>query len=451
MTTPRYRNGCTAGSQDCGKAAAWAPASAAWFVNFNNGDVNDNNLDNEGWALAVRPAGKFQGELEEVFHALYRAWQQARRHKVPSWGQMQFEARLTDNLLALARQIVGGTWSPRRSTSFMAVKPKAREIHAPHFADRVAHHWLIAQLEPVYARVFIHDAYAGRRGKGVHAAVERAQQFMREVESGQSGGWYLQLDIHNFFNTVPRAILWQLLKRRMQRAGLPRRSMQVAHALLRRSPLHARVDYRGTAAEYALVPPHKRLKNAPAGCGMPSGNYPSQFLAEVLMNELDQFCKHQLKVRRYIRFVDDFVLFHESREQLQAWLARIERFLGETLHLGLKSEIRLRRLTDGLDFLGYVVFPTHRLARRRVVGNARAALAAWEAAHVRGRTLQGTPEDFRLIQARASSYFGHLKHANAWRLRRALHRRFPWLAAAMQPRRFAHRLEGHQVTVWRQA
>ncbi len=451
MTTPRYHHGCAAGSQDCGNAAAWAPASAAWFVNFNNGNVNDNNLDNEGWALAVRPAGKFQEELEEVFHALYRAWQQARRHKVPSWGQMQFEARLTDNLLALARQIVGRTWKPRRSTSFMAVKPKVREIHAPHFADRIVHHWLVAQLERVYARVFIHDAYAGRKGKGVHAGVERAQQFMREVESGQGGGWYLQLDIHNFFNTVPRDILWQLLKRRMQRAGMPRTSMEVAHALLRHSHLRAGVDYRGTDAEYALVPAHKRLKNAPAGCGIPSGNYSSQFLAEVLMNELDQFCKHHLKVRRYLRFVDDFVLLHESREQLLAWQAEIERFLGERLRLGLKQEVRLRRLTDGLDFLGYVVFPTHRLARRRVVANARAALAAWEAAHVRKHTLHGTPADFRLIQARASSYLGHIKHANAWRLRRALHRRFPWLADAVTPRRWSHRLEGRHLAIRRTA
>ena len=449
MTTPRYHNGCTAGSQDRGKAAAWAPASAAWWVNMNNGNVNDNNLDNDGWALAVRSAGKFQGELEWVFDGLYSAWKTARRHKVPSRGQMQFETRLIDNLLALARHIVAGTWEPRRATSFMAIKPKAREIHAPHFADRVVHHWLIAQLEPVYARVFIHDTYAGRVGKGVHAAVNRAQQFMRQIESGQGGGWYLQLDVANFFNTVPRAVLWRLLKRRMQRAGLSPQIMQVAHALLRRSPLHAGVDYRGTAEQYALVPPHKRLCNAPAGLGMPSGNYSSQFLAEVLLNELDQFCKHVLKVERYERFVDDFVLFHHDQAQLEAWLIEIERFLSDELHLRLKSEIKLHRLTDGLDFLGYVVFPTHRLVRRRVVANARAALSAWEAAHVRPRTLHGTPADFRLIQARAGSYLGHLQHANAWRLRQQLHRRFPWLYDAIEPRRWSARLEGRHLNLKR--
>jgi len=450
MTTPRYPNGCTAGSQDRGNTAAWAPARACWWVNFNNGNVNNNDVDNNGFALAVRPAGKFHGELEPVFNELYGAWKNARKKKKPSAGQMHFEVRLIDNLVALARRIVAGTWEPSRSTSFMALKPKAREIHAPHFADRVVHHWLIAQLEPVYERVFIHDAYAGRKGKGVHAAVDRAQQFMREIQSGQGGGWYLQLDIHNFFNTMPRRILWDVLKPRMQRADLPCQTMRVAHALLRRSPLHAGVDYRGTEAQYALAPDHKRLKNAPPGRGIPSGNYSSQFLAEVLMNELDQFVKHRMKARRYLRFVDDFVLFHESRAQLEAWLVEIEQFLRDRLQLRLKPEIKLRRLSDGLDFLGYVVFPTHRLVRRRVVASARAALAAYEAAHVQLRTLQGTPADFRLIQARIGSYFGHLQHANAWRLRGSLHRRFPWLVDATRPRRWSHRMEGKQLSVRRE-
>jgi hypothetical protein len=447
MTTPRYPTGCPAGSQDRGNAAAWAPARAAWWVNLNNGNVNDNNLNNDGWALAVRPVGKFQGELEQVFHELYDAWKAARRHKVPSHGQMRFEARLIDNLLSLARSITAGTWEPGRSTSFMATKPKAREIHAPPFADRVVHHWLIAKLERLYARVFIADTYAGRKGKGVHAAVDRAQQFMRQVHSGQGGGWYLQLDIRNFFNTVPRAILWTLLKRRMQRAGLPRHAAQVGHALLRRPPLHAGVDYRGTAEQYALVPPHKRLKHAAPGHGMPSGNYSSQFLAEVLLNELDQFCKHQLKATRYLRFVDDFVLIHQSRAQLEAWQHAITRFLSDTLGLRLKADAPLRPLTEGLDFLGYVIYPTHRRVRRRVVANARAAFAAWEAAHVRRNTLRGTPAEFRLIQARAGSYFGHLQHANTRRLRHALQRRFPWLHTAAQPRRIDHRQEGRRLSI----
>jgi hypothetical protein len=310
---------------------------------------------------------------------------------------------------------------------------------------------VIAKLERIYEAVFIHDSYANRKGKGAHAAVARAQQFVRQVENGQGDGWYLQLDIHNFFNAIPRRILWAILKRRLVRAGLPRDALQVVHALLRRSPLHAGVDYRATPAQFALVPSHKRLDNAPAGRGLPIGNLSSQFFANVLLNELDQFVKHQLKAKRYVRYVDDFVLFHESRQQLERWLMEIQQFLRDKLQLRLKPDIRLRRLTDGLDFLGYVVFPTHTLARRRVVASARSALAAWESRHVRVATLHGTPADFRLVQALAASYAGHLKHANAWRLLVSLHRRFDWLKNATRSRHFPHHLEGCHVSIRRRA
>src|SRR6185437_10005969 len=105
----------------------------------------------------------------------------------------------------------------------------------------------------------------------------------------------------------------------------------------------------------ALVPPHKRLENAPEGCGIAIGNLSSQFFANVYLNELDQFVKHELRASRYMRYVDDFVLVHESRAQLMAWQDAIARFLGERLRLELKAEVRLRPLDSGIDFLGYVL------------------------------------------------------------------------------------------------
>ncbi|UYB52167.1 RNA-directed DNA polymerase [Xanthomonas sp. AM6] len=137
------------------------------------------------------------------------------------------------------------------------------------------------------------------------------------------------------------------------------------------------MQYRATGAERTQVPPHKRLENAPAGRGLPIGNLSSQFFANVYLDALDQFAKRELHAKRYLRYVDDFVLFHHDRAQLQRWQTQIEQFLSDQLSLGLKADIRLRRLTDGLDFLGYVIYPTHTLARRRVIGHARAAMAVW--------------------------------------------------------------------------
>ncbi|QDH70882.1 RNA-directed DNA polymerase [Marilutibacter alkalisoli] len=445
MTKPRYHHGCGAGSQAHGDAAEGS-FSAAWNVNFNNGNVNNNHRNNNGFALACRRAGEFQGEQAVDLQALYRAWRRARRQKVPSFNQLHFERDWMCGLLQLQRELQGGTWSPRPSTCFIATRPKAREIHAPDFADRVVHHWLVPQLEAIHEPAFIHDSYANRKGKGSHAAVRRAQAFARQVHSGQGDGWYLQLDISNFFNRIHRPTLWRLLRERMQRAGLPMPVQRATHALLRHSPLHAGVRYRATAAERAQVPAHKRLENAPPGRGLPIGNLSSQFFANVYLDRLDQFAKHILKAQRYLRYVDDFVFLHRDRGVLEQWLAQVERFIADELQLSLKPDIRLRRLTDGLDFLGYIIRPTHTLARRRVVAHARQALAEWEGTHVRGRTLRGTPDDFRQIRSRVASYTGHLQHASSHRLHTALRRRFPWIDAAARPRTYSHRLEGRSIT-----
>ncbi len=447
MTTPRYPHpGCAAWSQVYGEAAAWSSASA-WNVNFNNGNVNNNHRNNRGFALAVRRAGEFQGEAAVSLQALYQAWRRARRQKVPSHNQLRFDADWMCNLLQLQRELEAGSWEPRPSTCFIATRPKAREIHAPDFADRVVHHWLVPQLEAIYEPTFIHDSYANRVGKGSHAAVRRAQAFARQVHSGQGGGWYLQLDIHNFFNSIHRPTLWRMLRARMKRVATPAMVQRTAHALLRRSPLQAGAQMRATAEELALVPPHKQLANAGPGRGLPVGNLSSQFFANVYLDALDQFVKHELKARRYLRYVDDFVLFHQDREQLARWQVQIEAFLAAHLKLRLKPEIRLRRLEDGLDFLGYIIRPTHTLARARVVGHVRQALAEWEGQHVQGDRIRCTPAQLEHLQCRVASYGGHLRHARSHRLRAALHRRFPWLATALVRRRFPARDLGRAITL----
>ncbi len=415
--------------------AAWSPASA-WGVLFGSGHVLNDLRYYNGFALAVRRAGEFQGEVG--LQELYQAWRRARRQKVPSFNQLRFDHRWADGLLQLQRELRSGRWQPRPSTCFIATRPKAREIHAPDFADRVVHHWLVPQLESLWEPTFIHDSYANRKGRGSHAAVRRAQQFVRQVHSGQGGGWYLQLDVANFFNSIHRPTLWKMLRKRLQARRAPDVVLRATHALLRRSPLHAGVQYRATASERAQVPAHKQLRNAPAGRGLPIGNLSSQFFANVYLDALDQFVKHDLKAKRYLRYVDDFVLFHHDREQLEQWRGQIEQFLANRLGLRLKDDQRLRRLTDGLDFLGYVIHPTHTLARRRAVSHLHQALAEWEGQHVHGHQLRGTPADFRVIAARLASFGGHLRHASCHRLMSRVHARFPWLRSAALPRRFRH-------------
>jgi hypothetical protein len=411
---------------------AYSPGDYAWNVNFDNGNANWLNQDNDYFVRAVR-ASEYQDSAPN-FRALHAAWRRARRGKKPSPNQLSFDSQWIDGLLRLERELTIGTWQPGPTTCFIATAPKAREIHAPDFADRIVHHWIVPQLEAIYEPGFIFDSFSNRRGKGTHAAVTRLQGFMREVDSGQGGGFYLQLDIKNFFNRIHRPTLYAMLKARMERRGLPVECRHTVHALLRRSPLEAGVTFACTTAERARVPNHKRLDQAPAGCGIPIGNLSSQFFANVYLDRLDQFVKRTLSAPRFLRYVDDFVLVHRSREQLEAWQASIETFLREDLRLELKADVKLRPLTAGADFLGYVIFPTHKLVRRRVIGHCRTKLHAWRRRHVRDARIVAHRSDLEQLRSVCSSYGGHFSHANSWRLRSRFGREFPWLREALSKR-----------------
>lgn len=415
---------------------------ARWVVNFNNGNVNDNHQNNNACVRAVR-ASEYQCNETVSLRQLHDAWLKARSGKKPSSNQFAFDTNWASNLLQLQQSVNDCTWQPLPSTCFIAIRPKAREIHAPDFSDRVVHHWLVPQLEKLWEPAFIFDSYANRKGKGSHAAVARVQQFVRQVPNT----WYLQLDIHNFFNSIHRPTLWAMLKNKLVKAGASQQVMHATHALLKQHPLHHGATYRCSPAERAAVPMHKRLENSAAGCGLPIGNLSSQFFANVYLDTLDQFVKHTLKAKRYIRYVDDFVIFHPCKEQLEAWQTQIEQFIADKLQLKLKQDIRLQPISNGLDFLGYVVRPTHTLTRQRVVAHFNAALSGWECDHVANQTIKATPESLRQIRSVVASYLGHIKQANSQRLIRKLLNRYPWLPAVTANLKFDYRLENTLVSI----
>lgn len=426
MTTPRYLRLC-GGVRSARDSAC--PSGYAWNVNLGNGNSNRNNQSNHNHVRAVR-AGECHDSVS--FRDLHSAWREARRGKTPSLDQMGFEAQWMDNLLDIQRRLNNEHWFPMAPTCFIAQLPKAREIHAPTFADRVVHHLIVPELEAIYEPTFIHDSFSNRVGKGTHAAVARLRGFVRQVHSGQGGGHYLQLDIRNFFASIHRPTLWALLKPRMERAALPLVLKRAVHALLTWPIQRTGVNYACSDRERAAVPEHKRLENAAPGCGIAIGNLSSQFFANVYMDRLDQFVKHTLKVPRYVRYVDDFVLVHRDREQLAEWHARIVEFLRSELRLELKDDVKLRPLTSGIDFLGYVLFPTHTVVRRRVIGHCRSKLAAWEREHCRAGTVTASRQARDDIRSVWASYVGHFAHASSFKVRLDIYRRFPWLAEVVQ-------------------
>ena len=288
---------------------------------------------------------------------------------------------------------------------------------------------LIDHLERLWEPIFIHDSYACRKGKGVHAGVDRLARGIRQItRNGRRPAWYLQLDIHNYFMSIDKAILMDLLA--------PKIADEDALWLTRVLVFHdctERYVIKGDPGLLERMPPHKTLFHAPKGKGLPIGNLNSQFFANVYLNVLDQFVKHELKCRYYWRYCDDVVMLSEDPHELCAWRERIRTALRERLALELNPKReRLRPVADGVDWLGYIVRGDYRLVRRRVIGAlkdklhaARAVLVHPGAEHDR-YSFDREPLD--RLHASLASYLGHCLRARARTLWRSLWCEHAWLA-----------------------
>jgi RNA-directed DNA polymerase len=378
---------------------------------------------------------------------LHAAYLECRRRKRSTKNALRFEIGAAQELCDLETELNDGTYRPSRSVCFITLRPKPREIFAAHFRDRVVHHLFVRQVEPYWERVFIHDSFASRKAKGTHAAVERLARFVRSAtRGGRRRAWYLQADIHNFFMSVDRGLLVQLIDQGLRKQlGVPAgrlplfcreyprylRLAALARRLIHHDPT-ARYARSCPRAQWRQVPAEKSLFGCPPGKGLPIGNLTSQFFANVYLNQLDQFVKHRLRARHYLRYVDDFVIVHPDPAVLRGWHDEIERFLRERLLLELKpAATRVQPVSNGINFLGYVQHPGHRLVRRRVVGNFAARLAEWRAELI-SETPDATrasydPQRLERLQAVVNSYLAHLARASSARLQLDLFGRHAWL------------------------
>lgn len=375
--------------------------------------------------IIVAPAQQPKGSVF-TFERLFHAYVACRKRKRASDQAASFEAHLEAELIQLEAELHNRTWRPSPATAFVVTKPKIREIFAAPFRDRVVHHLLYNQLAPLWERKFIHDSYACRIGKGTHrASVERLPQFIRKAtRNGCRPAFCLQGDIRSFFTSISQEILFELLARRVRHSDL----RWLARTIIFHDATAEHVRH-GQVSLFRLVPPEKSLLHAPPGRGLPIGNITSQFFANVYLNELDQFVKHQLKAKYYIRYVDDFLLLHRDATVLNRWRLIIGAFLRERLALTLHPrKQRIFPVQQGIDFLGYVVLPGRIVSRRRVVHALKDKLWSFNRRMARRRieeptgawTLQLSEEVSHMLAA-VNSYYGLFMHASTFRLRRHLY------------------------------
>lgn len=268
------------------------------------------------------------------------AFKKARKRKTLKPYVIKFEKDKEQNLILLRQELLNETYYPKPLKTFIIREPKTRKIRKSYFVDRIVHHAICNILEPIFEKTFIYDSFANRKGKGTLNAVKRFDEFKLKASKNNSRKCYvLKADISHYFDEVDHDILLHVLKKKVCDTSLIR-----------------------------LI--NKILKNHSDNKGMPLGNMTSQFFANVYLNELDQFVKHKLKAKYYIRYVDDFVILNENKEVLEYYLSEIHKFVQDNLKIQLhpnKSKILL--LKRGIPFLGYRIFYYHKLLRKSNIKN----------------------------------------------------------------------------------
>ena len=308
---------------------------------------------------------------------LLAAWKEFVRGKRKKRDVQEFQYALMDNILALHRELAAGTYRHGGYTHFRISDPKPRDIHKASARDRLVHHAIYRQLYPFFDRTFIADSYSCRRGKGTHRAMNRFREYAYKVSKNHTHTcWVLKCDIRKFFASIDQQTLLDVVARYIP----DKRTLSLI------SEVVASFSTPNTARPGLAV-------------GLPLGNLTSQLLVNIYMNEFDQFVKHILKAKQYIRYADDFVILSHNKIQLQKTLPYMVGFLRKHLMLEMHPDkVSIQTFASGVDFLGWVHFPDHRILR---TATKRRML----------KRLVGDPSD-----ATKESYRGLLSHGNARKL-----------------------------------
>ncbi len=355
----------------------------------------------EGTGLAVIQNAwptvcSFEWMLEAHRHAC-----KGKRYRLEVMG---FTSKLEKNLLDVQECMKDGSYELGPYRKMWVFVPKKRLVMALDYPDRIVQWCLYLYLNPIYDKLFIEDSYACRKGKGSHKAAKRLQYWMQQVSRKPGPGWYcLKLDISKYFYRVNHDKLLEILSRRIADQEM----MEFVRGVV------------NSKAEPFGLPRWRSPDDTPPEeweyeTGMPIGNLTSQLFANIYLNELDQYCKHKLKIHYYIRYMDDVIILGPNKWVLHEWKEEIEEFLEKELHLDLNAKTSIRPMKSGIEFVGVRIWPTHMKLRKSTVRRIKRETRKISSLYASGDMAKDA------FDRRATSIRGMLKHAECaslrWRL-----------------------------------
>lgn len=337
---------------------------------------------------------RYGGLWEQVLSwpNLVEAARKAARGKRNRLAVQRFNFGQEFELLRLWRELENGTYRPGGFRTHWITHPKPRLISAAPYRDRVVHHALMNVLEPILDHHFHPHSFACRRGKGTHAAADRLQKLMRRHR------YVLQCDIRKYFPSIDHELLKAMFRLRLKDARVLMLMDQIVDGSNDQEPV---CDW--YSGDSLLTPIMRRR-------GLPIGNLTSQWFANWYLDRLDQTVTSGLGIGAYVRYCDDFLLLSDDRVQLKDALVAVESLVSQLrmrLHPGKTSVIPTR---DGVRFVGFRIWPTHRILRKENTRAIRRRVRWMRNAYGEGLI------DWADIKPRLVSWLGHARQANSERL-----------------------------------
>ncbi len=330
------------------------------------------------------------------FQNLLQAYRLAAKGRRGRVSVADFERNLEINLFEIQKELIEGRYEFGKYTSFHIHDPKTRLISAAPFRDRVIHHALCNIIEPIFEKKFIFDTYANRREKGTHKALDRCTHFLRRFR------YLLPMDIVQFFPSIDHGILMKYLSEVILDQRVNKLCQQIISS--GKGILNNEYDMVFFSGDDLLSVFRPR--------GLPIGNLTSQFLANVYLNPLDHYIKRELKVPGYVRYVDDMLIFSNTKQELNEWKDSIVAYLSIlrlTIH---DNSTQCRPTRTGIPFLGFQVFPDHRRLKHRKAIQAGRRLKTMAANYRKGLI------DLKTVNHRIQSWVAHAVHGDTWGLRK---------------------------------
>jgi retron-type reverse transcriptase len=327
---------------------------------------------------------------------LFSAWDKFKSNKQKKRDVQHFEWRLEENIFQLHRDLKSLNYRHGVYTSFYISDPKQRHIHKAIVRDRILHHAIFAALNPIFEPMFISNSLSCRIDKGTHKGIDILEKLTRQTSKNSSKPCFvLKCDIRKFFETIDHKILLNIIRKRIKDTNALWLLEEIVESFISR---------------YSTFFERK---------GLPIGNLTSQLFANIYLNEFDQFIRHRLKVKHYIRYTDDFVIVAGNKRCLENLIAPIRSFLLDKLALELHpKKISIRKFHQGIDFLGYIVLPYCRLLRTKTRQRIFKKLKKRIEEHKQGVINKQT------LEQSLQSYLGVLSHANTYKLSNELKNQF---------------------------